>query len=152
MCHLSNNIFRFSSKIAPVGISHKLPLQLHKTKSLHFGWSLLGGWTILLCVLLTGNQGSMFILLFWDRLSEKVHAAMPKVIMCGFVFNVLQRNLQEWQWRPWTYVCESQRKATRVGLTATVSGTGYWSYTILPCRIVASTNFSDNLSQNSYMY
>ena len=66
MCHLSNNLFRFSGKIASVGICHKLPLQLHKNKSLHFGWSLLGGLTILLCVLLTGNQGSMFILLFWE--------------------------------------------------------------------------------------
>ena len=90
MCHLSNNLFRFSSKIASVGICHKLPLQLHKNKSLHFGWSLLGGLTILLCVLLTGNQGSMFILLFWERLSEKVHAAMPKGIVCSFEFNVWQ--------------------------------------------------------------
>ena len=37
MCRLSNNLFRFSSKIASVGISHKRPLQLHKNKSLPFG-------------------------------------------------------------------------------------------------------------------
>ena len=92
MCHLSNNLFRFSSKIASVGISHKRPLQLHKNKSLHFGWSLLGGLTMLLCVLLTGNQGSMFILLFWERLSEKVHVTILQGIVCGFEFTFLQRN------------------------------------------------------------
>ena len=66
----------------------------------------LGGLTTLLCVLLAGNQGSMFIQLFQERLLEKVHATMLKGIVCGFEFTVLQRNLQEWQWRPWTCVWE----------------------------------------------
>ena len=37
----------------------------------------------------------------------------------------------------------------KVGLTATVSGTVYWSYPILPFGIVACSFFSDNLSRNS---
>ena len=42
-----------------------------------------------------------------------------------------------------------ERKATKVDLTATVSGTAYWSYPILPFGIVVCTFFSDNLSRNS---
>ena len=45
------------------------------------------------------------IQLFRERLSEKVHAAIPKGIVGGFKFTVLQRNLKEWHERPWTYVC-----------------------------------------------
>ena len=36
------------------------------------------------------------IQLFRERLSEKVHATMPKGIVSGFDFTVLQRNLREW--------------------------------------------------------
>ena len=36
------------------------------------------------------------IQLFRERLSEKVHATMPKGIVGGFEFTVLQRKLQEW--------------------------------------------------------
>ena len=39
-----------------------------------------------------------------ERLSEKVHATIPKGIVGGFEFTVLQRNLKKWQERPWTYV------------------------------------------------
>ena len=47
------------------------------------------------------------IQLFRERLSEKnVHATIPKSIVGGFRFSVLQRNLKEWQERPWEYVCE----------------------------------------------
>ena len=35
------------------------------------------------------------IQLFRERLSEKVHAAIPKGIVGGFEFSVLQRNLKE---------------------------------------------------------
>ena len=59
--------------------------------------------------------------LFRERLSEKnVHATIPKGIVGGFEFTVFQRNLKEWQERPWTHVCECYRKATKVGSTATV--------------------------------
>ena len=36
-----------------------------------------------------------FIQLFRERLSEKVHATIPKGIVDGFEFTVLQRNLKE---------------------------------------------------------
>ena len=35
----------------------------------------------------------------------KVHTTIPKGIMGGFEFTVLQRNLTEWHKRPWTCVC-----------------------------------------------
>ena len=46
------------------------------------------------------------IQLFRERLSEKVHATIPKGIVGGFEFTVLQRNLKDWRERSWTYVCE----------------------------------------------
>ena len=46
------------------------------------------------------------IQLFREKLSEKVHTTIPKGIVGGFEFTVLQRNLREWHERPWTYVCE----------------------------------------------
>ena len=42
--------------------------------------------------------------LFRERLSDKVHATTPKGIVGGFEFTFFQRNLIEWQERPWT-VC-----------------------------------------------
>ena len=38
-------------------------------------------------------------------MSEKVHATIPKGIVGGFEFIVLQRNLREWEERPWIHVC-----------------------------------------------
>ena len=42
-----------------------------------------------------------------------MHATFPKGILCGFELTVRSHE------RPWTYVCEWQRKAPEVGLTAT---------------------------------
>ena len=47
------------------------------------------------------------IQLFRDRLSEKVHATIPKGIVGSFKFTFLQRNLKEWHGTPWIFVCES---------------------------------------------
>ena len=52
------------------------------------------------------NRVLSVIQLFRERLSEKVHARIPKGIVGGFEFTFLQRNLKEWHLRPWTYVCE----------------------------------------------
>ena len=71
------------------------------------------------------------IQLFRERLSEKVQATIPKgIIVAGFEFTLLQRKLKEWHERPRRYVGVCLRRATKVGLTATVSGTVYWSYPI----------------------
>ena len=40
------------------------------------------------------------IQLFRERLSEKVHATIPKGIVGGFEFTVFQRNLKEWHEKP----------------------------------------------------
>ena len=52
------------------------------------------------------TKGRVRLQLFRERLSEKVQATIPKGIVGGFKFTVLQRNLKEWQERPWEYVCE----------------------------------------------
>ena len=39
-------------------------------------------------------------------LSDKVHATTPKGLVGDFEFTEFQRNLKEWQERPWTYVFE----------------------------------------------
>ena len=61
--------------------------------------------TISLCCR-KGSCVNWKIQLFRERLSEKVHVTIPKGIVGGFEFTVLQRNLKEWHERPWTYVCE----------------------------------------------
>ena len=45
-------------------------------------------------------EPNICIQVFQERLSEKVHATIPKGIVGGFEFNVLQRNLKEWHERP----------------------------------------------------
>ena len=46
------------------------------------------------------------IQLFQERLSEKVHATIPKGFVGDLEFTVFQRNFKEWHEKPWTYVCE----------------------------------------------
>ena len=52
------------------------------------------------------NSIPIYLELFRERLSEKVHAAIPKGIAGGFEGTVLQRNLKEWYGRSRTYFCE----------------------------------------------
>ena len=49
-----------------------------------------------------GSKSSIH--LFRERLSNRMHEITPKGIVGGFEFTVFQRNLIEWQERPWT-VC-----------------------------------------------
>ena len=45
----------------------------------------------------SGPEKLQFLIqLFREKLSEKVHATIPKGIMGGFEFTVLRRNLKEW--------------------------------------------------------
>ena len=60
------------------------------------------------------------IQLFWERLSEKVHATILKGIVGDFKCTVFQRNLKESYGRPLIYVWECWRKVIKVGSTATV--------------------------------
>ena len=46
------------------------------------------------------------IQLFRESLSDKMHATTPKCIVGGLEFTIFQRHLEQWQERPWTYVCE----------------------------------------------
>ena len=71
-----------------------------------------------------------------------MHATIPRGVVGGFEFIVLQRNLQQCHERPWTLVCECSKKATivvRRSSTAAVAGTVYGAYPILPSKIVACT-------------
>ena len=54
------------------------------------------------------NREGRSTIIIWlrERLSEKVHATIPNGVVGGFEFTILQRNLREWQERPWMYVCE----------------------------------------------
>ena len=54
----------------------------------------------------------IYIQLFRERLSEKVHATIQKVIVGGFEFTVLQRKLIEWKERPWTCLRVPSYKVT----------------------------------------
>ena len=58
--------------------------------------------TCLLCSVQVSCVVSFFsyIQQFRERLSEKVHATIPKVIVAGFEFTFLQSKLIEWHERP----------------------------------------------------
>ena len=59
--------------------------------------------------------------LFRERLSKKRARHNPERYCECFAFTqVLQGNLKEWHQRPWTYGCWYQKKAAKVGSTATV--------------------------------
>ena len=94
------------------------------------------------------KRTSLWIQLFRERLSTKVHATIPQSNVGGFEFTVPQRNFKEGQEKAWTNVCECQRKVSKVSSTATVSGTLYWSYPILPFEIVTCTFFFPAANRN----
>ena len=51
-------------------------------------------------------KGDLPVYSYFRERSEKVHVAIPKVIVGGFEFTLLQRNLKEWHERPLMYICE----------------------------------------------
>ena len=65
------------------------------------------------------------IQLFQERLSEKVHATIPKGIVGSFEFILLQRNLKEWHEMPTEICLRVLKENKKEGSTATVSGTVY---------------------------
>ena len=89
------------------------------------------------------------IQLFWERLSEKVHATILKGIVGDFKCTVFQRNLKESYGRPLISVCECCRKVTKVGSTATVVRNSVLiiaHFTFRDCRVHFTL---DKLSRNS---
>ena len=98
-----------------------------------------------------GGQIFLRIQLFRERLSEKVHATIPKGIVGGFEFSVLQRNLKELA-RTAMEKCFRVLKESNKSRFDSYSRqeTLYWSYpmhgTFRDCRVHI---FSDNLSRNS---
>ena len=60
----------------------------------NWGIPLISGWPPLPCECLD-PAALLYIQLFRERLSEKVHVTIPKGIVGGFGFTVLQRNLKE---------------------------------------------------------
>ena len=67
-----------------------------------------------------------------------MHTTTTKGIVGGFEFTVFQRNLKEWQERPWTYVCEWLQCQEQC-------------IEHIPCYLsgLSPAHFFDNLSQNS---
>ena len=95
-------------------------------------------------------QFSLCIQLFRERLSGKVHATILKGIVGGFEFSFFfKESWKNWYERLCKCVCECQRKATKVGSTATVVRNLVLiisHITFRDCRVLI---FSDNLSRNS---
>ena len=87
----------------------------------------------LICEFQVANINCKCIQLFWESLSEKGHMTIPKGIEGGLESTVLQRNLKESHWRPWTYVWSSTNGKQQKEVRQLQSlGTVYWSYPILP--------------------
>ena len=89
------------------------------------------------------------IQLFWERLSEKVHATILKGIVSDFKCTVFQRNLKESYGRPLIYVCECWRKVTKVGSTATVVRNSVLIISHITFRDCRVHFILDKLSRNS---
>ena len=69
---------------------------------------------------------------------------------CGwFLVHCFSNKFKEWHERPWMYVCEGERKATKVGSTATVSRTSVLIISHITFRDCRVHSFCDNLSRNS---
>ena len=94
------------------------------------------------------DETFMNIQLFREMLSEKGHATIPKGIEGGFVCPVLQRNWKNGM-RGHGHMFVSAKKATKIGLTATVVRNSVLiisHITFQGCRVHI---FPDNLSRNS---
>ena len=72
------------------------------------------------------------------KLSEKVHATIPKGIVGDLGFTLLQRHRQEWYERPWMYVWESYSVRNSVLIISHIT-----------FRDSRMHIFSHNLSRNS---
>ena len=81
------------------------------------------------------------IQLFRERLSEKVHATIPKGIVGGFEFTVLSKKFERMAREAMDICLRLLKESNKVGSIATVSGTASCSYPILPFGIVACTFF-----------
>ena len=92
------------------------------------------------------------IQLFWERLSEKVHATILKGIVGDFKCTVFQRNLKESYGRPLIYVCECWRKVTKVGSTATVVSNSVLIISHITFRDCRVHFILDKLSRNICIY
>ena len=89
------------------------------------------------------------IQLFRERLSEKVHATIPKGIVGGFEYTILQRNLKEWHERPWTYVCELLKESNKRKFDSYSVRNGVLIISHITFRDCRVHIFSNNLSRNS---
>ena len=111
-----NGHFRFNSRKSPEKFVNILSTQMKwirsmksKTVWIHFSsdvfsllssrnFATLATWRNDFSCPLKAQQ----LALFRERLSEKVHATIPKGFVSGFVFIFFQRNLKEHRW----YICE----------------------------------------------
>ena len=80
---------------------------------------------------------------FRERLSEKVHATIPKGIVGGFKFTVLQRNLKELARKAMEMCLQVLKESnkSRFDSYSRQQQLVYRSYPILPFGIVACTLF-----------
>ena len=97
-------------------------------------------------------SGQLFTAISRNIVGKNVHATIPKGIVGGFEFTVFQRNLKEWQERPWIHVCECYRKATKLGSTGTVVRNNVLTISYITFQDCRVHIFSDNLSRNSCIY
>ena len=94
----------------------------------------------------------MRIQLFWERLSEKVHATILEGILGDFKCTVFQRNLKELYGRPLIYVWECWRKVIKVGSTATVVRNSVLIISHITFRDCRVHFILHKLSRNSCIY
>ena len=94
-------------------------------------------------------EGKKCIQLFREVLSEKVHATIPKAIMGGFEFSVLQRNLKEFARKAMEMCFRVLKESNKIGSTATVVRHSLLIISHITFQDCRMHFFSNNLSRNS---
>ena len=78
-----------------------------------------------------------------------MHATTPICIVVGLEFTVFQRNLKQWQERPWTYVCECYRESNQIRFDSYSVKNSVLIISHITFRDCRLHIFSDNLFWNS---
>ena len=79
----------------------------------------------------------------------KVHATIPKGIVGGFEFTILQRNLKEWQERPWKVCLRVLKESNKSRFNSCSVRNSVLILSHITFRDCHVHIFSENLSQKS---
>ena len=104
---------------------------------------------VLRLTLLQLKNATSFLYSYFEKGCQKKCSRQSRKVLWVALRALFQRNLKEWRGRPWRYVCEYYRKATKVGSTASVVTNSVLIISHITFRDCHVRISSDNLSRNS---